>query len=128
MDTTTHTIRPNFSNHFDKVFLHTNSLPFGKVLDGSCRIRAHGEEANEWRLWIAFFPGGLQVQYHPFSVLLAHGICNVFAGLMQCTVRTPRSGIKQFKTRTQRLSLEDMFRILQSPSSVQGCLQIFDSI
>ena len=84
-----------FFASFYKVFLRTNSLPFGKVLNGPCRIGAHGEEANEWRLWIALFPGGFQVKYHSFSVPLTHGICDIFAGLMQCTVRAPRSGIHQ---------------------------------
>ena len=38
--------------------------------------------------------------------------------------RSSRINIRHFKNTTQRLSLEDMFRILHYPSSVQGCFSL----
>lgn len=50
-----------------------------------------------------------------------------YASRTRCLL-TRYSNIKHFKTTTQRLSLEDIFRMLRYPLSVQGCLKIFDDI
>jgi len=66
-----------------------NSLALSEVLNGPCRIGAHGEEAYEWCLRIALFPSGLEVQDHALSIPFTHGVCDVLTSLMQRPVRTP---------------------------------------
>ena len=74
---------------FYHVLQRTYSLALSEVLNGSCWIRAHGEEAYEWCLRIALFPSGLEVQDHALSVPFTHVVCDVLTSLMQRPVRTP---------------------------------------
>lgn len=78
-----------YNNTVYHILQRTNSLALSEVLNGPCRIGAHGEEAYEWCLRIALFPSGLEVQDHALSIPFTHGICDVLTSLMQRPVRTP---------------------------------------
>ena len=61
----------------------------------------------------------------PFFAQFSVPVKLSFHIVSKCGVYTYKKN-KHFKTMTQRLNFEGMFRILQYSSSVQGCLQICD--
>ena len=87
---------------------HTNRLgidefTLGQLFDECRRIRAHRQEADKRCTRVRLFKHAIQIEYNALDELFAYRVRDIFLGLGQSAVGTPRANQQEFSEDVQRV-------------------------